>query len=339
MAVDDRSLLCRHHEVGQHLGGGPGWNSDDRLIAGPKHGDVIAEYEPSSAAAGKRNAAQPVSQPNVSLSPTKKADGRIDKGSGESIDRDERPAGPPAKYQGLPQDRGREAGARLGRLGIECCQQQRPPQPVKNRPGAGHGSADGRIRLGEEQPRKSRILRCFRAGNAAAGAQHPPWQATLVREQLPALRAGEVDEIEGNFIRAGKLVLRPDEPEIGQGLSIAGQQQMIAVVDHRVQACVVVGPAAAAGFARRLMKDDFAVAICQPHGRRKACNPRADDMHGHRNRPARSRIPTRCSLPMRTRSRGGSQPRRARRSRIVRYASYMMRGVRTVWRGAFFMIA
>ncbi len=73
---------------------------------------------------------------------------------------------------------------------------------------------------------------------------------------------------------------RSDPVEIVQRLVIAGQQQVVAVIDDEAKRRVGIGPATAAGERRSLMHDDLAPGIEQTHGGAQARNSCADDMDG-----------------------------------------------------------
>ena len=62
-------------------------------------------------------------------------------------------------------------------------------------------------------------------------------------------------------------------------MTVAGQQQMVAVVDGEVGGGVEIGTAAAAGLLRGLVDMHLVIGIGQPHGRGKAGNAGADDMN------------------------------------------------------------
>ena len=49
-------------------------------------------------------------------------------------------------------------------------------------------------------------------------------------------------------------------------MAVAGQQQMVAVVDGEVGGRVEIGPAAAAGLLRGLMDMHPVIGVGQPHG-------------------------------------------------------------------------
>ena len=61
-------------------------------------------------------------------------------------------------------------------------------------------------------------------------------------------------------------------------MAVAGQQQMVAVVDGEIGGRVEIGPATAAGLLRGLVDMHPVIGVGQPHGRREAGNAGADDM-------------------------------------------------------------
>ena len=63
-------------------------------------------------------------------------------------------------------------------------------------------------------------------------------------------------------------------------MAVAGQQQMVAVVDGEIGRGVEIGAAAAAGLLRRLVDMHLATGVAQPHGGGKAGDSGADDVNG-----------------------------------------------------------
>ena len=61
-------------------------------------------------------------------------------------------------------------------------------------------------------------------------------------------------------------------------MAVAGQQQMVAVVDGEIGGGVEIRPAAAAGLLRGLVDVHPVTGVGQPHGRREAGHAGADDM-------------------------------------------------------------
>ncbi len=63
-------------------------------------------------------------------------------------------------------------------------------------------------------------------------------------------------------------------------MTVAREQQMIAVIDGEVGRCVEIGPATAASLLRGLVQMHLEIGIGQPNRRRKAGNSGADDVDG-----------------------------------------------------------
>ena len=61
-------------------------------------------------------------------------------------------------------------------------------------------------------------------------------------------------------------------------MAVAGQQQMVAVVDGEIGGRVEIGPAAATGLLRSLVDMHPVIGVGEPYGRREAGNAGADDM-------------------------------------------------------------
>ena len=104
----------------------------------------------------------------------------------------------------------------------------------------------------------------------------------------------------------------PIDARIGQRVVVAGQQQMIAVVDREIGRAVEIGTAAPAGLLRGLVHANLIAGIGQPHGRRKAGNSGADDMNGllHQMNAYRRRMAMRAILLSRTGARGACEAAR-----------------------------
>ena len=78
--------------------------------------------------------------------------------------------------------------------------------------------------------------------------------------------------------RADQPVAAPIVRKIAQRRMIARQQQVIAVVDHHVERRIVIGAAAPAGLAGRLVDDDRLPGFAQPNGRGETGETGADDV-------------------------------------------------------------
>src|ERR1043166_113168 len=123
----------------------------------------------------------------------------------------------------------------------------------------------------------------------------------------------------GSHIRERELrVLRPEEVLAGSDClqivvyrPIAGQNQMIAIVDYAFERWIVVGTAASARGSRRLDDLDALASGRQHHGGGKPGEAGADNIHPapcHPAKPWRSTVSRSRPRPNRTRVRGGAQP-------------------------------
>ncbi len=93
---------------------------------------------------------------------------------------------------------------------------------------------------------------------------------------------------------------------------IAGQDEVIAVVDHQTDRGIEVGTAAAASLPRLLVEDDMAAALGETHRSRKSGDASADDVNRtrlHQNKRALINASSTRAFGVRTRIRGAFQPR------------------------------
>ena len=167
------------------------------------------------------------------------------------------------------------------RFGVERGEQDRPPQALVERAGAGHGLADGRGRAGAQDGERGEVVARARARHAAARVEHPPGDAALAQAKRPALAGGEIGERESGLARLPRQsVAGADAGEVIERRPIAGQEEVVAVVDDEVERRIVIGAAAPAGGARRLVHDDGSPLVRQPDRGAKAREPGADDVDG-----------------------------------------------------------
>ena len=89
---------------------------------------------------------------------------------------------------------------------------------------------------------------------------------------------GEIDEGEARVRRAGQAVAPADAVEIAERGAVAGQQQMVAVVDGDAEGGIVIGAAASAGLVGCLVDDGALAAGAEPHGGGKSGKPGTDDV-------------------------------------------------------------
>ncbi len=93
---------------------------------------------------------------------------------------------------------------------------------------------------------------------------------------------GEIDEREFRFGRPDEPIGGPDPGEVGECRKIAGQHEVIAVVDLDPERAVDIGAAAPAGLAGRLVHDDLGAGIADAQRRREPGQPGADDVDAGR---------------------------------------------------------
>jgi len=123
------------------------------------------------------------------------------------------------------------------------------------------------------------------------------------------LAAGEIGEGEFGAPRSGQRLLSADDAQIIVNRAIAGEHEMIAVVDDAAKLGVEIGAAAAARLPRRLEQHHARAFVRQRHGGGKSSKSSSDDIdRAHACSPCRSMIIANCALGMRTRLRGDAQP-------------------------------
>ena len=117
-----------------------------------------------------------------------------------------------------------------------------------------------------------------RAGDPTRRVEYPPRYEPGVSPDRPALAGREIDEGETRRRRPAKARTRADEVEVRKGANIAGQHEMVAVVDLHAEGGIEIRAATPARLVGRLMKRDRQTARGQPHGGGQSRQTRADDM-------------------------------------------------------------
>src|SRR5439155_12235123 len=112
--------------------------------------------------------------------------------------------------------------------------------------------------------------------------KNPPRDAAGIGLEQPALLLGEIDEREFRFGRPDEPIGGPDPGEVGERRVVAGQHEVIAVVDLDAERVVDIGAAAPAGLAGRLVHDDVRAGIADAQRRREPGKPGADDVNAGR---------------------------------------------------------
>src|SRR5262249_13897498 len=124
--------------------------------------------------------------------------------------------------------------------------------------------------------------------------------------------------VEFSMLGADEVMLCSDRAEIVARRAVAGEEQMIAVVDRHPDAGIVVRAAASAGEARRLVNDHAGAGLRQPQGRGQAGKSGADDVDRPQHQTSASRNRIQASRPRETwtGSRGSVHPRSTRSLRM-----------------------
>ena len=180
MGVDDgaefgrrrqaRNERCRHHR--RH-------RQDDGVAWAQRH-RKIAEIEPGHAVRVVCKGAQPLAENDFAAVRFDEPQRRLDEGRRQSVAREQRTVAAPTRGQRFADHRGSEAGGACRRLGVERGQQQRPDQPVVQRPFAIDDVADGRARRGAQQAQNGQIIARARSRHAAIAVEYPPRNAAVI---------------------------------------------------------------------------------------------------------------------------------------------------------------
>ena len=205
---------------------------------------------------------------------------RLDEGGGEPVARDQRPIAAAPRRQGLADDGGGERGGTLARLGVERRKEKRPSQTLVERPAASEDFADRLLPPRAKEREQRQIVERARAGHATRADEYPPRKPAAVRAEGPPLAGREVEEGKGRLFRPDQSVAGADRLEIGKHRPVAGEDEMIAVVDDEIERRIVIGAAAPAGLARRLIERDASARCGEPHGGGEAGETGTDDVSG-----------------------------------------------------------
>jgi len=120
-----------------------------------------------------------------------------------------------------------------------------------------------------------------RTRGAARARQHPPRDPPHIRPQHPARPIGEIDERKCRLGRHRHARTRADRVQVGERGLVAGQQQMIAIVDAQPEFAVQIRAAATTGDRSCLHQRDRMSSLAQRHRCRQTSQARPDDMDVH----------------------------------------------------------
>lgn len=121
----------------------------------------------------------------------------------------------------------------------------------------------------------------------------------------------KVTEGEPRLARSGQMLFCADSFQIGEGISIAAQHQVIAIIDHFPKLLIKPGSAAAARLRRSFENLNVHAATHKMHCCGKARQACADDIDAafhHGKRPWRMPNHSSFDVAMRARRRGGNHP-------------------------------
>ena len=221
---------------------------------------------------------QVVLQPYGRAPRLQEADRGIDQGRRQALARNERAIGAAAEHECFAQHGCRQPGIGFGRIGIERGQQDRPPQPVVDFARACHCRPDGRPRGRPQETQDAEVVEHAGARHAASGIENPPAHASGVRPQAPALARRQIDEGKLGVLRPAQAMFGADQFEERQRRMVAGQQEMIAVIDDHADGVIVEGAAAAARLRRGLVHHDICTGVGEPNRSGEAGDTCADHM-------------------------------------------------------------
>ena len=187
--------------------------------------------------------------------------GGLDERRAQSVARDQRPASASAERERLADHGRREPRRAERRIDVQCGEKQRLDQALVEQPLAADDFADGLARGRPKQPRQRHIVeRALFPAHVGSGSKiqngmRPSLKRSVQRS--PLARSTNANSAAG---RTGQPVLGADAAQIVERGVVAGEQQVIAVVDGHADRGVVVGAAAPAGESGRLVHDDLRAA-------------------------------------------------------------------------------
>ena len=158
------------------------------------------------------------------------------------------------------------------RIGVQRGEQQRMQQLVpENAPLQAITSS---MRFPGERANNFASAIRIRQANFPARAprrhQHPPRNGAFIGRDGPACAAPHIHEIEACGFGSHELVDRSDGAQVIMRRMIAGEHQMIAVVDRLVEHGIEIGAAAPARLHAAFDQADFRAATRQRNGGREA---------------------------------------------------------------------
>ncbi len=280
MAVDDRLVGLRRRQSRHQPRRDRRRHRQDDLVVRRQRQGALVQLQRDDAVVLELQRLDPHAGPDRDAVPVQVVQCRVDEGVGQVGAGDQRDRLRPALGQGLLHHRPQAAGRGLVGRGVEGGDGERLDQAaiqLARRHHAGHGV----VRPGLGQPAQRQVVARPGPRHPAAGQQHPPGQPAAVRAHGEFAVALQVDEAEAGPGRRRQPVAGADQVEIAPDVAVAGQHQVVAVVDHPVQRRLVEGAAAAAGPGRGLVHHRRDAGAGELDRGGEAGQPAADHMHRH----------------------------------------------------------
>ena len=243
---------------------------------------------------------------------------RLDQGRTQTFARDQRPASAAADRKRLADDGAGKPRRSIRRIDIECRKEKRLDQALVERAFAGDDFAHRLAGRRPQKPRQRQIVEHAGSRHPPLGIEDPEWNRPVVEAQRPTRTACEIGEGKLGARRTNQLRFGADAAQIPERGVIAGQQQMVAVVDRHADRCIVIRTAAAAREGGRFVHHDGAALRCEPHRGGKAGEAGADDVScsAHHTR-LRKTMRRSFAFGSFTGARGGTKPRAISFSRMM----------------------
>lgn len=273
MRVQDGAEIVRRLQPRHQFRGHPGRHGQHHGLVPPDRHEAIGEGQGGDALALEFQPAQPAGQADPGALAAQMRQGRVHEGGGQGRLGDARAAGATAPGQAVPHHGAGEVGRAFLRAGVQGGDQEGLEQAFPERAGAVQHLVDPLAGMRAQQLAKGEVARRPGAGHAAGGAEDPPGQGTVIRPQPPGVPVAQVGEGEIGRFRPGQPVLRPDGGEIAGHGFIAGQDEMVAVVDHQAELAVAIGAATPPGLRGRFRQLHRQAPPGQRHRRREPGHP------------------------------------------------------------------
>ena len=254
MRVHDRPEFGRRLQARQQRRRRPRRDRQHHGIIGPERDRVVAKLQFADAARRHAEAAQFMSELDAGALALQQLDRGFDQNRAQALARDQRPASLSSRQQRFPHNGAGKPRRPLGRIDVERRQQQRLHQPlVKRAPRTGWRRqpvcpVPPRSEASTPDSRASR----YRGRGAPASKTHSGSRLSP-RSSCQRWPVVKIDKGKLGALRPDQPGLGADRPCVSHRMTVAGEQEMIAVIDGQVGRGVEIGAAAAARLLRGLV--------------------------------------------------------------------------------------